>query len=631
MSESSLRKTLLGVALLGLIAGILAYVASEPAFADPIWTVATVPVIAALAISMIRDLWIGRLGVDAIAFVSMSAALLLSQPLAAIVVAIMYAGGNVLEDFARGRAQRSLKALTDRTPRSARLRSGERFVEVPVEQVAVGDMLLVGAGEMLPVDGVLVDRSASIDESAVTGEPLARQLGTGDALRSGTVNAGEAFHFRASALASESTYAGIVRMVEAAQTAKAPFMRMADRFALFLLPATLIAAGAAWYASGDPLRALAVLVVATPCPLILAAPVAFIGGVSRAARAGVLLKGSSAIEALAGIRTAIFDKTGTLTEGGATLLAIETASHAAPDESLRQLASLEQASRHVVADAVLREARGRGLSLSQPRDVKEFRGSGLEGMVDAVRIRAGSRNLICAGQPLPFWANGLVDRFQGQAVLTVFLETDNRLAAVLVFGDAARPDARQTIDDLRAAGVSRIVMVTGDDRATATSVGAELGLDLIVADRNPGEKLAEVAAERARAPTMMVGDGINDAPALAAATVGVAMGARGATASSEAADVVILTDRLHPVAEVVLIAQRTRAIALQSVIAGLALSGIAMVAAALGYLPPVAGALLQEAIDVAVILNALRSLGEGRREGRNRLASSKAAQAIALG
>ena len=273
----------------------------------------------------------------------------------------------------------------------------------------------------------------------------------------------------------------------------------------------------------------------------------------------------------------------------------------------------------------------RGLSLSQPRDVKEFRGSGLEGMVDAVRIRAGSRNLICAGQPLPSWANGLVDRFQGQAVLTVFLETDNRLAAVLVFGDAARPDARQTIDDLRAAGVSRIVMVTGDDPATATSVGAELGLDLIVADRNPGEKLAEVAAERARAPTMMVGDGINDAPALAAATVGVAMGARGATASSEAADVVILTDRLHPVAEVVLIAQRTRAIALQSVVAGLALSGIAMVAAALGYLPPVAGALLQEAIDVAVILNALRSLGEGRREGRNRLASSKAAQAIALG
>ena len=214
------------------------------------------PVIVALAISMIRDFWIGRLGVDAIAFVSMSAALLLGEPLAAIVVAIMYAGGNVLEDFARGRAQRNLKALTDRTPRSARLRSGERFVEVPVEQVAVGDMLLVGAGEVLPVDGVLVDRSASIDESAVTGEPLARQLGTGDALRSGTVNAGEAFHFRASALASESTYAGIVRMVEAAQTAKAPFMRMADRFALFLLPATLIVAGAAWYCLGrSPPRA----------------------------------------------------------------------------------------------------------------------------------------------------------------------------------------------------------------------------------------------------------------------------------------------------------------------------------------------------------------------------------------
>ena len=281
------------------------------------WAAAAVPVVAALAVSILHDFRIGRVGVDAIALVAMSAALALGESLAAVVVAIMYSGGNVLEDFARGRAQRDLKALTDRTPRFAHRKRSERIEDITVDQVAVGDELLVRAGELLPVDGTLLDASASLDESAVTGEPLPELRRDGDLLRSGTVNAGEAFRFRASALASQSTYAGIVRMVEAAQTAKAPFMRMADRFALFLLPATLIMALGAWYLAGDPIRALAVLVVATPCPLILAAPVAFIGGVSRAARAGVLMKGSTALEALAQVRTAIFDKTGTLTHGGA--------------------------------------------------------------------------------------------------------------------------------------------------------------------------------------------------------------------------------------------------------------------------------------------------------------------------
>jgi heavy metal translocating P-type ATPase len=405
-----------------------------------------------------------------------------------------------------------------------------------------------------------------------------------------------------------------VRMVAAAQTAKAPFIRMADRFALFLLPATLLVAGTAWYASGDPIRALAVLVVATPCPLILAAPVAFIGGVSRAARAGILMKGSAALETLAQVRTAIFDKTGTLTVGGAELIEIDVAPGGDADALLQLLASLEQASHHVLADSIVRAARGKNLGLSHPCNVREYRGAGLKGRVDKVSIAAGSRALVLADKPLPRWAESGEKRYRNEPVLRVFVALDGRLAGIFTFGDALRVDAHDALRNLRSAGITRMVMLTGDDGVAAKRVSALLALDTIVADAMPAEKVAAVEAEKALAPTMMVGDGINDAPALAAATVGVAMGARGASASSEAADVIVLTDRLQPVADAVRIAQRTRTIALQSIIAGLALSAVAMAAAAMGQITPVAGALLQEGIDIAVILNALRALGDGRPE-----------------
>ena len=612
MTEKTLHRLLLTLAIIGLFAGLAAPSLEWPATADWIWTATTIPVIAALAVSILRDFWIGRIGVDAIALVSMSAAIALGQPLAGIVVAIMYSGGNALEDFARGRAERDLKALTDRTPQTAHRKAGQAWLDIPAADVAIGDELLVRAGEVLPVDGNLLDQSASIDKSAVTGEPLAVTRRAGELLRSGTVNAGNAFRFRASAIADQSTYAGIVRMVEAAQTAKAPFIRMADRFALFLLPATLAVGAAAWWGSGDPIRALAVLVVATPCPLILAAPVAFIGGVSRAAREGVLMKGSAALEALAQTRTVVFDKTGTLTEGGARLIAIETAPEISADEALRLLASLEQASHHVLSDAVLAAACDRGLLLSSPEGVREYRGAGLEGLVDGLSIRAGSRALVVGNAPLPPWAEHYAAYSMTQSILAVFLAIDGKLCAVSMWGDAIRPDASAVIARLRASGVSRVMMVTGDDAVAARAIGTALNLDAILADCTPAQKVKTVIAEKIRAPTMMVGDGINDAPALAAASVGVAMGARGATASSEAADVVLLADRLEPVAEALAIARRTRVIALQSIIVGLGLSGAAMFAAAFGFLTPVAGALLQEAIDVAVIVNALRALGEGR-------------------
>lgn len=612
MNETLLRRALLSVAVLGLALGLGVWRNGIGIISpDTIWTVATLPVVAALAISILRDFWIGRIGVDAIALVSMSAALLLGQPLAAVVVAIMYAGGTVLEDLARGRAERNLKALTDRAPHVAHRKSAQGTETVSIDQVAVGDELLVRAGELLPVDGILIDASAVLDESTVTGEPLPERRGAGDALRSGTVNVGEAFVMRASAIADKSTYAAIVRMVAAAQTAKAPFIRIADRFALLLLPATLLVAGIAWYLSNDPIRALAVLVVATPCPLILAAPVAFIGGVSRAARAGILMKGSAALEALAQTRTAIFDKTGTLTLGGAELIEIDVAPDQEADELLRLLASLEQASHHVLADSIVRIARRRNLVLSQPRDVREHRGEGLMGQVDRMSVAAGSRPLVLGKEPLPQWAENGEDRYHDAQVLRVFLAVDGGLAGVFTFGDAIREDAADTVGALRSAGVTRIIMLTGDDGAAAEKVSASLDLDTVLADATPADKVETVEAEKATAPTMMVGDGINDAPALAAATVGIALGARGGTASSEAADVVVLTDRLQPVAEALRIARRTRKIALQSIVVGLALSGAAMIAAAMGHITPVAGAVLQEGIDVAVILNALRALGDG--------------------
>ncbi|WEX11834.1 heavy metal translocating P-type ATPase [Chelativorans sp. AA-79] len=613
MTEAFLRRVLLGVALLGLAAGLAMRVGLQSQLwmgigPEEIWAAGAIPVVIVLFVSILRDFWIGRFGVDAIALVSISAALLLDQSLAAVVVAIMYAGGTVLEDFARDRAERSLKALTDRSPRFALRKSAEAVETIPVEDVHVGDDILVRAGDVLPVDGNLLDPAAKVDEQAVTGEPLPESRRAGDFLRSGTVNAGEAFTMRASARANQSTYAGIVRMVAVAQTAKAPFIRMADRFALLLLPATIIVAALAWYASGDPIRALAVLVVATPCPLILAAPVAFIGGVSRAARAGVLMKGSEALEALARARTAVFDKTGTLTRGGAQLVERETAPGRDTDEVLRLLACLEQASHHVLADAIVGEARARNLTLSHPAKVREHRGAGLEGIIEGTQIRAGSRALVLGGSVAPIWAADGERRYAGQPVLRVYVALDGRLAGIFTFGDALRGDAAETLRTLKSSGIGRTVMLTGDDHWAAARVAAQLDLDAVIANANPAEKVEAVKEEMRQAPTMMIGDGINDAPALAAATVGVAMGARGATASSQTADVVVLTDRLRPVGEALQIAHRTRAIALQSIVVGLTLSGVAMIAAAFGLITPVAGAFLQEGIDIAVILNALRAL-----------------------
>jgi heavy metal translocating P-type ATPase len=606
--ERALRWSLVLVAIAGLAAGIFAHAVGQRNLSNLFWTVATAPVIAGLAVSIVRDFLAGRLGVDAIALVSMSGALALGQPLAGAVVALMYSGGNVLEDIAVARAEHDLRSLVDRAPRVAHRRTNDGIEDVPIGGVAVGDRLLVRAGEVVPVDGVVTSESATIDESALTGEPIPVVKAKGTATFSGALNAGETFEMTASSVAGESTYAGIVRLVTAAQTAKAPFVRLADRYALVFLPVSLGVAFVAWFISGDLIRSLAVLVAATPCPLILAAPVAFIAGVAQAARRGILVKGGGPLEALARAHTVLFDKTGTLTVGGARLLSVEVAPGEKADEVLMLAASLEQASHHVVAGAIVQAATERSLALEMPQKVQESMGSGLQGVVEGKRVSAGSREMIFANRQVAEWTLRAIRRASWRSALIVFVAVDGRSIGALLLADELRSDTPHAIRMLREAGVARIVLVTGDSAASAQTIGAALDLDAVLADRVPSDKVDAVRSERRLNPTVMVGDGINDAPALASADVGIALGARGASASSEAADVVILADRLDRVGDAIMIAQRARRIAVESIVVGMSLSVLAMLAATAGWLAPVPAAILQEGIDVAVILNALRAL-----------------------
>jgi heavy metal translocating P-type ATPase len=548
-----------------------------------------------------------RIGVDAIAVLALVGTLVVREYLAGAVITVMLASGRTLEARASSLARRELRSLLERAPRIVHRYANDQLTSPPLDDVQRGDLLMVQPGEVVPVDGIVERDIAVLDESALTGEPLPVEHRAGDAIRSGVVNAGGPFDLRATTSASESTYAGIVRLVSAAEASSAPFVRLADRYAAAFLLVTLVLAGGALAISGDLLRAVAVLVVATPCPLILAAPVAIVSGLSRAARRGVVVKGGAALEQLARSEILLFDKTGTITMGRPTLAEVVIADTMASDEVLRLAASLDQVSPHVLAAAVVRAAHARSLALSLPTLVEEVPGNGVRGVVDGHHVAVGKAGWVPLIPNLR-WVRSVRRRAERDGALTVFVEVDDVPVGALLFDDPIRTDAARTIRQLRRDGIRRVVMVSGDREETAQTVGAVIGVDDVLAECTPADKVDAVRFEQRSGATIMVGDGINDAPALALADVGVAVGARGATASSEAADVVLTVDRLDRLGEALVIARRSRRIALQSVLAGIGMSLIAMFVAASGYLPPTWGAILQEVIDVAVIANALRAL-----------------------
>jgi heavy metal translocating P-type ATPase len=602
---------LLAATTTGLTVGGAAHIVGVPGVAGWTWRATTlvgmVPALVHLAVGVRHR----RPGVDVVAVLAMAGALALGEALAGAVLAMMLATGNGLDAFAAARAQRELHALLSRAPRTAHRRGGGVLHDCAIEEVQPDDVLLVRPGEVVPVDGVVVSDAAVVDESALTGEAVPVSRVRGERVSSGSVNAGAPFDLRATATAEQSTYAGIVRLVAQAQAVRAPMTRLADRWALGFVPLTLSVAGIAWLVSGDAVRALAVLVVATPCPLLLGVPVALISGMSRAARRGMVIKGGATLEALARARVVLLDKTGTLTAGRSRLVEVQAPSGLGRDEVLRLAASLDQVSAHVLAAAVVRAARDRNLALANPSEVAETPGQGVRGMVDGRAVAVGRAAWVVAD--MPAWLHRVRRRTALEGLTGVAVAVDGTVVGLLVLADQVRGDAPRAVRMFHGLGVHRVVMVTGDHPEVATVIGEAVGVDAVLAERSPSDKVDAVLAERrGSAPggtVVMVGDGINDAPALAAADVGVALAARGATASSEAADVVILPDRLDRVVECLAIARRTRRIALQSVLGGMGLSLLAMGIAAAGLLAPAPGAVLQEVIDALAIAAALRALG----------------------
>jgi heavy metal translocating P-type ATPase len=604
---------LASVAVIAIVVGGLLYALGEETAGRAVWGAAVGLLAVELAVEVGRTVVVEHsLGVDTIALVAMLGALALNEELAGIVIGLMFSGGASLEVVASRRARRELTALVQRAPKVAQLRLDGGLEEVPVDRVQAGDVILVRTGEVVPVDGTLVSPESIVDTSTLSGEPLPVTVRQGMPVLSGSANAGAPFDVRADRPAADSAYAALVRLVEQAQTQRAPLVRMADRYAGFFLPATLVVAGLAWLLSGDPVRALAVVVVATPCPLILAAPIALVSGVSRAARAGVIVKGAGSIETLGEARTVLFDKTGTLTVGTPEVREVRARGGIDDRELLRFAASVDRLSAHVLGEALVAEAKDAGLKLTMPVGVHEEPGQGIAGTVDGHLVLVGSRAFMAlSGVPGDEVTSSRIATTRASGEAHVLVAIDGHLAGVIVMADEVRADAERIVGRLKAEGVRHVAMISGDRRSVAERVGRQLGIDRVYAEQSAEDKLAvvgSISADPALTPVIMVGDGVNDAPALAIADLGIAMGAAGATISSETAGAVITVDRVDRVADAIHTGRRALHIARQSVITGMGLSLAAMAVAAAGYLPPVAGALFQEVIDLAVILNALRAL-----------------------
>lgn len=558
---------------------------------------------------MVQDLRVGTYGVDVLAATAIISSVLFREYWTAIIIVFMLTGGEALEDYAETRAQAELSALLDRAPRKAHVLKGKKEVDVVVGKVVVGDKIIIKAGEMVPVDAVILEGTSDFDESSLTGESLPVAKTVGQSLMSGAVNTSGVVIAKALHTAQDSQYNQIVELVKAAQNSKAPFVRMADRYAVpFTLLAFTIAIGA-WAISGDSLRFLQVLVVATPCPLILGAPIALVSGMSRAAKHGIIIKNGGALEQLAGMKTLAFDKTGTLTMGQPIVKSVTTFGSFKKSDVLQYAASVEQNSSHILASAIVAEAEKLKLKLPKAKHITEVPGRGLKSVVGGKAVLVGKERLLTESSV------SIPTKVEKQQPSTAaYVAIDGSLAGIITFQDELRPDAATTLKKLKALGLKHFLMVTGDNTATAKAIGKKLGITDITADALPSDKLLALEAIQHR-PIGFVGDGVNDAPALTAADVGIALGARGSTAASESADVVIMLDNLNQVAVGVGIAKRTIRIAKQAILTGIFLSVILMFIFATGKFPPIAGAAIQELVDVVVIIYALRAHSEWREPG----------------
>lgn len=583
--------------------GVARWIATVYVGAFAAWTV----------VGMIRDILRGHVGLDVLAVLAMIATLAVGEYVASLIIVLMLAGGEALEDYAAHRAKRDLTALLDRSPRIAHVirdpqaSGSDEVTDAAVDDVAVGDVLLVRPAEIVPVDGILLSGSGTFDESSLNGESLPVSREAGSEVMSGAINGTRAVRIRALRRGADSQYQQIVALVRTAQDSKAPVVRLADRFALPFTAISLVLAGTAWVISGNPTRFAEVLVLATPCPLLIAAPVAFLGGLSRAAKAGVIMKGGAVIEQLAGVRSAAFDKTGTLTEGRPDLIEVRPAAGHDADELLQLAASAEQYSSHVLAAGIRRAASERGVELLGSHEASEVATNGVTAAIDGRTVVVGK----------PAYVASLAPDTEHAALapgeVAAYVAIDGRFAGVLILADDPRPESAAVISWLRTNGVERIAMLTGDAAATGEAIAREVGITEVHAEILPADKLRLAAQLRPR-PVMMVGDGVNDAPVLAATDIGVAMGAKGATAAGDAAAVVILVDSLAKVVDAISISRHTLRVALTAIWIGIGLSVGLMVVAMTGAIPAVAGALTQELVDLATILYALRALG-GRPSG----------------
>ena len=592
--------------LVSLAVGVaLRFAEREPA-AEAVWMIALAITGMPLVLRTLRDMLRGRFATDVVATLAIVVAVVQQQYLAGLVIVLMQSGGEALERYAEGRASAAVRQLEADAPRIAHRSAsdGSHAEDVPVEDVAVGDLLLVRPGEMIPCDGEVVAGTSHVDTSRLTGEPLPMKASAGTVLASGCLNVDGPLTMRATATAGASQYTRIVELVRSAQASKAPLQRLADRYAVWFTPVTLLVCAVAYAISGDWSRVLAVLVVATPCPLILATPVAIIGGVNAAARAHVIVRTGGALERLADVRTAVFDKTGTLTVGTPEVSRV-IASNGIPErELLRLAAAVEQGSGHLLARSVVRAATAAGLTPARAEHVTEDAGRGVRGIVEERDVAVGSRDYAESSAPgHPVAIAGVA-----RSGLLAHVVVDGQMRGMIEFADQVRPGLPAFFAELARLGVTRTLLLSGDSVAHTLAVAEAVGIQDARGELSPADKVTIVhQLARGGERVLMVGDGTNDAPALSAADVGIALAGHGGGITAEAADVVILTDDVRPVAEAIRIARRTLRIARQSVRVGLGLSGMAMLVAAAGFIPPIAGAVLQEAIDVAVILNAVRT------------------------